>query len=403
LSPALWLALVVPQAMWRLLRLRWPMAQFFVVALLLGLLLGPSVLAWQAWLLPYGPAGFQLLAGVATNSMGFLAGLHIVLATRPKNPAKQQHIAQPAVAMLSMTTVGAQVVLAWPLAWLLVWLVPATTSPWLAAALMVILPVIALPVLTAALLGMGQITSLVGRTAMQLSVASELYLWPALIILTAIANGNAAELWKIVLFAILYGLLMWFILRPLLDWLSRRWFWPSAAVLLLVTICSIWASEALGLHALLGAVVAGLCTPALWQQRLTESLAGQASGFERLVTLFLAPVFLFSIGLLHAFPLLAPTLWWIALLLMATSGGLQLLLVGILGRRWLKLAPNQAVALGALVTMRGMLEMIVAKYLLDRFIISESLYQGIILMALLQTILGPMVAQRYLKAPSIPA
>jgi Kef-type K+ transport system membrane component KefB len=398
LSPALWLALIVPQAIWRLLRLRWPQAQFFVVALLVGVVCGPSLLAWQTWLLPYGSTGFRHLATLATNSMGFLAGLHIILALPTAKPSRQQSIFSNSMVMLSITIVVAQLVLAWPLAWLLVQIAPATNTPWLYAALMVILPVIALPVLTAALLSMGQINSLVGRTAMQLSVNSELYLWPALMVLTALATGNADDLWKTVLLALAYGLVMWFILRPLLLWLSQRWFWPSGLVLALVAVFSIWATESLGLHALLGAVVAGLCTPKRWQQQLTESTTpGRASGFEQVVMVVLAPVFLLSIGLLHFFPLLTPTLWLIALLLMAASGGLQLLLVGILGQRWLKLALAQALALAALVTMRGMLEMIVAKHLLDLTIISESLYQGIILMALWQTILGPMLAQHYLK------
>ncbi len=408
-TPAVWIALIVPVAVWRGLRLLWPNMQLLMVTLLLGVVLGPSMLGWSDAWFPHSDATFRTLASWAVTGMGWFAGLHMAVALLPQSNTQisktQIGNTARALALISVLTIAAQIALAAPLASILSAWVPNALSPLTMFGLMIVLPVIALPVLSVALDGMGLTQSQLGRTALRLSMNSELYLWPAMIGLLAVVNSTGTNrTWlELVGLITLYGCTMWFLIRPTLARLEPRWPWLVIAMLLPITMISVHVSEVLGLHNLLGAVLAGLVVPPALANRLshgdTTNQKPRASLIQQVITFGLTPFFLLSIGFFHRFTFDRFEIWVIGAVLGVASGAVQITLMTHLARRWLGFEAREATALGWLSTMRGMVEIVVAKQLLEMSIIDTLMYQGILLMTLAQTLLGPLMASWSLKSP----
>jgi Kef-type K+ transport system membrane component KefB len=164
-------------------------------------------------------------------------------------------------------------------------------------------------------------------------------------------------------------------------------------ILLPALLISVHVSETLGLHGLLGAVAVGLIAPSSVRAKLGGPI-------QPILTYLVAPFFLLGVGFFHRFALGSLELWMIAGGLALVSGGVQLALLRWLGVRWLGFEPRTAWSLGWLCTLRGLVEIVVANQLLDQGLLSPMLYQAVLLMTLLQTLLGVFAAS-WLLQPSV--
>ncbi len=408
--PGTLLILTAPYLLWKLSKKIGLGLQFLIIALITGILVGPSVLGGQfpqlmTFLFPHGMQGIKFASDIAVIVMGLLAGIHI----SPDHKGHRDDVIEaedgvvrsitngPKLYITSVVTTLAQIVLAFLIAPILIKVAPnviGQTSALLPYVLAVILPVIALPVLTAALIETGLIHKKVGKVAMQLSMNSEIYLWPALIALTAFAVGtgqthgvaeHALSIKDLLIQVTAYLALMFIAIRPAIKWISSKNALIANILFIPVLIGSLLATEHLGLHTLLGAVVAGIISP--------HSLHLRVESKVKYIQFGLTPFFLMGVGLLVKFQLNNPEVIMVSAILVIVTSIVHVLLMSALASRLLQFFNWKGLAIGFLTIMKGMVEIVVSKQLADAGIISPLLSQAVILKAIVQTLIGPPLAK----------
>lgn len=399
-------------------KLIWKSAQYIIVVLLAGIALGPTIVGRfmdvNSFLFPHGTSGVSTMAGIATVVMGLLAGTHIRHSLSHNNAAhhlngnkgatgslemRRAVYSGPPIIVTSVVTIALQVALAlFNTSLLNIFLHSTTPHFWeTAGALAVIQPVIALPVLTAALVGINKVHKKVGRLTLQMSLNSEAYLWPALIALLAFTGGNAhgsgheaMSPATLILMTVIYLCIMLLPLNLGWAWLDRKSGLISKIALLPVLLASVFVTEELGLHTLLGAVVCGIILP--------HSVSHSLLKLEKGIQYTLVPFFLFNVGLSTSFEVTNINVLIPAILLTVSTAIVQVNTVSYIAVKYLHFWPNKAKAAGWLTTMRGMVEIVVAKSIVDAGIISPELGQAVILMAIIQTLIGPIMAEHHFRS-----
>jgi Kef-type K+ transport system membrane component KefB len=140
------------------------------------------------------------------------------------------------------------------------------------------------------------------------------------------------------------------------------------------------ATDALGVHPLFGAFLAGVCFPreSSWQETIRGRL-------EMLVYVLLLPLFFAMTGMRTRLDLLnKPSMWgWTAIVLLAATLGK----VGgaTVGARWIGQPWRESLALGVLLNTRGLVELIVLNIGYNLGIFSPTLFTMLVVMALVTT------------------
>jgi Kef-type K+ transport system membrane component KefB len=163
-------------------------------------------------------------------------------------------------------------------------------------------------------------------------------------------------------------------------------------VLCAIMIISATVTEALGLHFVLGAFVAGLIIPREIRDLAIERL-------EFMTISILMPFYFMGAGFKTSIAFDSPGFLGIVLLttLAAITGKLggTALAARFVGKPW-----PIALGLGALVQTKGLMEVIVLAILLDSKIISTNVYSALIVMALITTSLTTPLARAALARGS---
>ena len=141
-------------------------------------------------------------------------------------------------------------------------------------------------------------------------------------------------------------------------------------------LASSWATEALGVHALFGAFVAGLVMPR--DTQLPKVI-------EPLTSTLLLPLFFAFTGLRTNIALVSGArLWFYCALIIAVAISGKLFgcafALRVRGLPW-----REALTVGTLVNTRGLIELVILNIGLDRKIISPVLFSMMVLMALITT------------------
>jgi Kef-type K+ transport system membrane component KefB len=186
---------------------------------------------------------------------------------------------------------------------------------------------------------------------------------------------------------VLYLFVMLAVIRPLGALLVRRQKKPELSLELLGVVVagallSGAATDKIGVHPLFGAFLAGVCFPRVphWQIALRERL-------DMLVSVLLLPLFFALTGMRTRLDLLNDaSMWlWAAVVLLAAvfgkMGG------AALAARWTGQSWRDAVALGALLNTRGLVELIVLNIAYSVGAFSPTLFTMLVVMALLTTML----------------
>jgi len=222
--------------------------------------------------------------------------------------------------------------------------------------------------------------------------------WTLLAIaMTLIPTGNStASLSLRLIWLGLYLLVMFALIRPLGRWLSR---WRAGApftfdllgMMVALAFASAAATDAIGIHPLFGAFLAGLCFPRVqaWQ-------AGMRARLEVLIYLVLLPLFFALTGMRTRLDLLNTTTTWLwtgFVLLLAVVGkmGGAIFAARLTGQAW-----RSAVALGALLNTRGLVELIVLNIAYSAHVFSPTLFTMLVVMALVTTAMTSPIL-RWLK------
>jgi Kef-type K+ transport system membrane component KefB len=151
-------------------------------------------------------------------------------------------------------------------------------------------------------------------------------------------------------------------------------------VMIAVALASSAVTDAIGVHPLFGAFLAGLCFPRVpsWQQTLRTRL-------EVILSLILLPLFFALTGLRTRLDLLndpATWLWTGFILLLAAAGKIGGAIIGarMTGQDW-----RFSLALGALLNTRGLVELIVLNIAYNAHVFSSTLFTMLVVMALVTT------------------
>lgn len=374
--------------LWRALGRSIPIA---VVPIVIGLVLAATGWLPQAWGVPsvigdkIGWVGVLLLAftaGLETRQSAHVdssAGL----AAAPANSAFR-FVASAALALLLPFVVGALAAYYY-FSVLPNWAAPNGDRTLGAIAIGLCIAVSALPVLIGIVRELGPLHRPLTQVAVRIAVVDDAVLWIGLALLllvadgdTAIAGGSPLPLLALAVPAAMVAL----------GALSRRnnFVPPGWAIWLalpLYLIAGSWASSHLGLHALLGAYFAGAMLPPAWTRRVPVERMG------RFALLALAPLFFGHSGL----KIDGDALGWASL-----QASLALLAVSVIAKLAAvlicppvsALSRREALAIGALLQCKGLMEIVAATILRDKGLLSEHAFAALVALAVLSTLLtGP--------------
>lgn len=250
------------------------------------------------------------------------------------------------------------------------------------------LSITAFPVLARILEERGLMSTPLGVTALLCAAADDVCAWMLLAIAMSIMPHSGSTLsmpLRMVLFAAY--LLVAFVVAHGTRAIANRYRDRSLAASIvagavLVALLSAATTDALGLHSLFGAFIAGLAFPRIpkWQKTLNDSL-------QVPVTSLLLPFFFALTGLRTRLDLLQGSgvlPWTLLLLLLAVVGkvGGGVIAARPLGESW-----RNAFALGAMLNTRGLVELIVLNIAYTQGVFGPALFAALVVVALVTTIM----------------
>ena len=245
----------------------------------------------------------------------------------------------------------------------------------------------AFPVLARILEERGIQSTRLGTTAITCAAVDDLVAWILLALalaLVGVGGGPMSVAIRIIGLAV-YLVVMIGVVRPLAARVprlrqSRDLSIELLAVAVAFAFASAAATDALGLHPLFGAFLAGVCFPRAnsWQGTIRGRL-------EMLVSVLLLPLFFALTGMRTRLDLLnKPTMWlWAGIVLLAAT-------LGKIGgattaARWTGQSWRDSLALGALLNTRGLVELIVLNIGYKVGVFSPTLFTMLVVMALVTT------------------
>jgi Kef-type K+ transport system membrane component KefB len=228
-----------------------------------------------------------------------------------------------------------------------------------------------------------------GTTALMCAAVDDVSAWTILAFaLTLVPHGGPSMgpgrqlLWLAVYLIAMLGAV-----RPLSKRLMERrrgmaLTYGSLGLVVAMVLGSAAATEAIGVHPLFGAFLAGVCFPRApqWQLALRTHL-------EMIVSALLLPFFFALTGMRTRLDLLsggAIWLWTAVVLAVAIAGKMG---GAVLAARWTGEPWTSAWALGALLNTRGLVELIVLNIAFGAGIFSPTLFSMLVLMALVTTMM----------------
>jgi len=254
----------------------------------------------------------------------------------------------------------------------------------------------AFPVLARILADRKMMHTRVGMLAISCAAVDDLSAWCLLAVITLIARPEAAQGSLSRRFAVLavYILVMVFLARPAL----RRALPANAApslgrfgAAMVFLLLSVWATEALAVHALFGAFLAGVVMPK--EGRVEGELRDR---LESVTLVLLLPLFFAYTGLRTSIGLLnSIELWLLCGLIVMVAVGSKLLVSGLIvhasGMPW-----RESLAVGVLVNTKGLVELVILNVGLDLHILSPTLFSMMVIMALVTTLMTTPLLDRIL-------
>jgi Kef-type K+ transport system membrane component KefB len=248
--------------------------------------------------------------------------------------------------------------------------------------------VTAFPVLARILMERNLLGTRLGSVAIACAAVDDITAWILLAVIVALMkhDQNARPLWVMFIYVVIYIAFMVVLGRLLQAWTKRldERKPPLNAVLafIVLALLSGAAGEWIGIHALVGAFIAGLVTPRQFRPQLIDKL-------ETVTLLLLMPVFFALTGIRSN--------------LLFQGGGVRvyldlalILVVAVtckwggtmLGARAKGMSWQDASHLGLLMNTRGLVALIVLNVGLDSGILSPTLFSMMVCMALVTTFMA---------------
>ena len=353
-----------------------------------GIVLGPSLLGWLAPRVSATLFPPQSLAALHTASQFglllfmFLIGLELDL--------KQLRAMGRTAAVTGFVSIAAPFALG---ALLALWLFPRVSDPRVGRAgfvlfMSIAMSITAFPVLARILIERNLLRTKVGSLAITCAAGDDVVAWCVLAAIVVLVRSAAPSLppWMTAAGLLLFVATMLFVVAPLLRRMAarlqttaRKTLFGFAAAALLVTSAA-WTTDALGVHALFGAFLAGVVMPR--DEALTRELRRR---LETPTVVVLVPLYFAFTGLRSSFLLIGGAqmgFYCVAIVVVAVVGKLggATLSARAFGMPW-----REAFSVGVLMNTRGLVELIILNVGLDLGVLSMPLYSAMVLMALVTT------------------
>ncbi len=249
--------------------------------------------------------------------------------------------------------------------------------------------VTAFPVLARILADRGLTRTALGVMAIACAAIDDVTAWCILAAVVIVARaGTLRELGPTLAGTAVYLLVMFTLVRRWLGALVHRSLARGGrsesllAAVMVVALASAWTTERLGIHALFGAFLVGALLPR--SESVAEVLVER---LRDLMVVLLLPVYFAFSGLRTTIGLLSDPATWavcVVVLLVAILGKLggTAIAARTVGMPW-----RHALALGALMNTRGLMELVILNVGLDIGVISPTLFTMMVVMALVTTAL----------------
>ena len=382
---ALIIIFTVPYAVWRALRLEW-CAPLAIVQIVGGVVLGPGVLGHFApsfHALVFNPQTIAALGGIANWAVMvfvFLAGAELDLTAAW---AERRDAGTTAcLALLAPFAFGAGFMV------LLLqrgdgWGGTAGSPLQLVLGAGMASAVTALPILVLLMQKLEVLRSDFGQRVLRYASLDDLAIWGVLALILLDWDRLALQ----TIFLVGFAFASWFYRRLMVN-LAESETWPVALVWLAIAG---FAADWSGLHFMVGAFLAGVVTERRWFNLARFDVLRDT------VLLAMMPVFFLSTGLRTRFDVGG----WIVVA--AAVGFLIAAVVGKLAGvhlagRLLGWRKGEAQVIGWLLQTKALIMIIFVNVLLDRQIISASLFSSLLLMAVGSTVLTVPMTRRGIQA-----
>jgi Kef-type K+ transport system membrane component KefB len=356
-----------------------------------GVLMGPSLLGllWpdvQQHIFPKGPAMSIIYA---TSQVGLVLYMFLIGVEFDTNLIRQR---MRTAVSVSLAGILAPLALGSVVAYFLIGqpgFFSADVVPWQAMLFLgAAISITAFPMLARIIFERGLAGTSLGTLALAAGSTDDAISWCIFAVVLAVFNQEPTIAFLAIGGGLLYALTVLVAVRPALRPLGtmteRKGEISSpvlAFTLMLLMFCA-WVTDMIGIYAIFGAFILGIAMPrGLFAKRLQHLL-------EPIVTNFMLPLFFIysglntSIGLVNSW-----SLWGITVLV---------LLVSILGKGvacWFAARLNgepsrDALAIGALMNARGLMELILLNIGLEHGIITPTLFTMLVFMAIVTTLMA---------------
>jgi Kef-type K+ transport system membrane component KefB len=244
----------------------------------------------------------------------------------------------------------------------------------------------AFPVLARILADRRMMNTRVGTFAISCAAVDDLTAWCLLAVITVVARpqANQTPLGLRLIILSLYILAMLLLIRPALRRLlpaNSPLGLGRLGTVLIFLLASVWTTEALAVHALFGAFLAGVVMPK--DDRLEAGIRDRIES----MTPVLLPLFFAYTGLRTNVGLLITVDDWLLCGLILLIAVVSKLLVSTLTVRACGMTLRESIAVGVLVNTRGLVELVILNVGLDLHIISPTLFSMMVIMALTTTLM----------------
>ena len=375
----------LPYLLWRLGRTDY-WAPLVVVQILTGIVLGPGALGAafpDYYRFIFTPAVVQSLNGVAWWAVMlfvFIAGTELDL--KQAWAHRRETGVTAAAALVFPLLLGALValgLLASGGGWM-----GAAARPWqFVAGIGMACAVTALPILILLMEKLAILRQPLGQRILRYASLDDIAIWGVLALILMDWERVGRQLGFLLAFAVLaVGLRRLMRALPVRD----RWY----VALIWLAVCGFGADWA-GLHYMVGAFLAGVVIDAEWFGQ------EQLDALRHHVLLVVMPVFFLSTGLRTQWEMGGAAVLLAAAVLLVASVAGKLIGVALAGR-WLGWPRGESWTIGWLLQTKALIMIIFVNILLDKDIITSTLFTALLLMAVASTMLTvPVVAPRLLK------
>jgi Kef-type K+ transport system membrane component KefB len=232
----------------------------------------------------------------------------------------------------------------------------------------------------------------IGSMAITVAAIGDVVAWCILAVDVAIAKaGDINHAFLTIGLSVVYLIFMFYLVKPVMYRIGRVYSSreamakPIVALIFLLVLSSSLLTEAIGIHALFGAFIAGVIMPdnLNFKRVFTEKI-------EDISLVIFLPLFFVSTGLRTEIGLINTGQLWMTCLVIICIATTAKFGGTVLASKYAGLTWNHSFVLGTLMNARGLMELIILNIGYDLGILSPEIFTMLILMALVTTFLtGP--------------